>query len=525
MSTSGKSLSAVIVLLVLVAVPLISADNILFLQSLASKSHHIWNKQIFERLYDNGHNLTILSFEEEPSVPGKTFLMVRGLMDKVMQEYGGAEWDVTVEQSAIVNVFFLYDFYERASRHLAQEEAIHRLLAYPRSFKFDLIIHDFTMGHFLLGFVDYFGNPPLVSVTAFNIPSHTPDLSDAPVHPSYMPHYASSFGSQMNFVERAKNTLYWTLDHVCRNYIYMTSEDRRVKQLFGPDAPSVKDVEKRSDIILVNGHFSMDYYQLLPPNVISVAGLHVSRSEEVAPIVKQFIARANKGAVLFSFGTNIQSEMLGPDVNKQILAAFRSMPEYGFIWKHGDPLSLGVVPPNVLVLKWVPQSAILANPRTKLFISHGGLLSTQEATWHGVPVVAVPFFVDQYANADKLVRAGVATKLLPKDVNEKTLKEAILRVVEDPSCRSKMKERSYHFKGQPDHPLDRAIFWIEKVLENKGLAYLRSPALEMSAIQVYNLDLLGAVALAAFLFYVLLGKILGCFIPKTNKRKTKSKTT
>lgn len=88
-----------------------------------------------------------------------------------------------------------------------------------------------------------------------------------------------------------------------------------------------------------------------------------------------------------------------------------------------------------------------------------------------------------------------------------------------------MKERSYHFKGQPDHPLDRAIFWIEKVLENKGLAYLRSPALEMSVIQTYNLDLLGAVALAAFLFYVMLGKILECFIPKTNKRKKKSKTT
>ena len=84
-----------------------------------------------------------------------------------------------------------------------------------------------------------------------------------------------------------------------------------------------------------------------------------------------------------------------------------------------------------------------------------------------------------------------------------------------------MKERSYQFKGQPDHPLDRAIFWIEKVLENKGLAYLRSPALEMSVVQLYNLDLIGAVVLAAFLFYVILGKFLGLMIVKRSKRKSK----
>ncbi|XP_065095063.1 UDP-glycosyltransferase UGT5-like [Ochlerotatus camptorhynchus] len=494
-------------LVVLVVIPSACADNILFIQTLASKSHHIWNKQIFDRLYNNGHNLTIISFEEEQSVPGKTFLVVKDFMTRLIAEYGG-NWDYTVVQSPFVNIHFMYDFYNKASRLLAEEEAVQRLLAYPRTFKFDLIIHDLTMGQFLLGFVEYFGNPPLVSISAFNIPPHVTTMADAPLRTTCLPHYASSFGTGMNFIERVKNTLYWALDIFYRNRIYMTNEDRRVKRLFGSNSTSVKLIEQRSDFILVNSDFSMDYYQALPPNVIPVGGLHVSRTEKVPPIVKQFIARAIKGVVLLSFGTNVASEMLGEKINVDMFKVFRSMPDYGFIWKHGDPASLGIMPTNVLVLKWVPQAAILSNTRTKLLISHGGLLSLQEATWHGIPVLSIPFFVDQYSNTDKLIRAGVGIKLLPKDINEESFKDAIMNVLDDPSYQARMKQRSYQFKAQPEHPLDRAVFWIEKVLENNGLSYLRSPALDMNIFQIYGIDMLTIILLIAFIYYLILQRHL-----------------
>nr|XP_029707945.1 UDP-glucuronosyltransferase 2B31-like [Aedes albopictus] len=487
----------------LVVIPAAVAENILFLQTLASRSHHIWNKQIFERLFDNGHNLTILSFEEEQSVPGKTFLVVKDFMAKVMKDYEG-EWDYTAEQSAFTNIHFMYDFYNKASRLLTKEQAVLQLLEYPKTFKFDLIIHDLTMGQFLLGFVEHFGNPPLVSLSAFNIPPHVTTMADAPLFTTYMPHYASSFDNRMFFMERVRNTLYWAFDLFYRNRVYMANEDKRVKLLFGTNATSVKQIEKRSDIVLVNSDFSMDYYQVLPPNVIPVGGLHVGRKEKVPPIVKQFIARANKGIVLLSFGTNVASEMLGEGTNLDMFKVFRNMPDYGFIWKHGDPEALGIMPANVLVLKWVPQAAILASPRTKLLISHGGLLSLQEATWHGVPVVAIPFFVDQYSNAEKLVTVGTGVKLLPKDVSEVTFKAAIQEVLENPSYYENIKQRSYLFKAQPEHPLDRAIFWIEKVLENKGLHYLRSPALDMNIFQIYAIDMVAVVLAIAFLYYLII---------------------
>ncbi len=62
------------------------------------------------------------------------------------------------------------------------------------------------------------------------------------------------------------------------------------------------------------------------------------------------------------------------------------------IWKWDKDEGMPDVSENVKLVKWLPQQDLLGHPNIRLFITHGGLLSTEEAVYHGVPVIGMPVF-------------------------------------------------------------------------------------------------------------------------------------
>ena len=73
----------------------------------------------------------------------------------------------------------------------------------------------------------------------------------------------------------------------------------------------------------------------------------------------------------------------------------------------------------------------LAHRNTRLFITHAGLLSTQETIYHGVPMIAVPVFGDQDLNAALAMKAGIGVKIEIMDATEDTIAKAINEVLQN----------------------------------------------------------------------------------------------
>lgn len=52
-----------------------------------------------------------------------------------------------------------------------------------------------------------------------------------------------------------------------------------------------------------------------------------------------------------------------------------------------------------------------AHPNLKLFITHGGLLSSIESIHFGVPIIGIPILFDQHININKAISNGYALKV------------------------------------------------------------------------------------------------------------------
>lgn len=179
-------------------------------------------------------------------------------------------------------------------------------------------------------------------------------------------------------------------------YSYVPRQNAFMQEGFKiPGLPHVSELQKKMAIALVNTHFSYETVEPLPSNVIPVGGLQIKLPQPLEEQIRKFVESSKKGAVLFSLGTNVRSEFMTLEKKKAFIAAFAKFPDFHFVWKYESDLDLQL-PKNVVLQPWVKQNDILGHPKTKAFISHCGLLSTQEAFWYGVPVIGVPFFADQF---------------------------------------------------------------------------------------------------------------------------------
>ena len=104
------------------------------------------------------------------------------------------------------------------------------------------------------------------------------------------------------------------------------------------------------------------------------------------------------GVIIISFGSMIKT--IPDELSQTILSLIRELPSYRFIWR--NKIIPENSPPNLKTVSWIPQVDLLADERTKVFISHCGNHGAHEALFNGVPILALPIMFDQFYIASRI---------------------------------------------------------------------------------------------------------------------------
>lgn len=172
-----------------------------------------------------------------------------------------------------------------------------------------------------------------------------------------------------------------------------------------------------------------------------------------------FTAIEAKSPIYISLGTVFNESI---DFYKLCIKAFKDS-EHTIVMSIGSKTKisdLGDIPKNYIVKNYVPQTELLTY--TKLFITHGGMNSTHEGLYNGVPLVVIPQSADQPVIAMQVENLGAGVTLQMQGLTADQLRESVERVLNNPSFKEaafKMKE-SFRKSGGYKQAVDEIFTFI-----------------------------------------------------------------
>ncbi|EFO83224.1 hypothetical protein CRE_30295 [Caenorhabditis remanei] len=499
--------------------------KVLVFLPISGHSHLKFMGTIANILQDEGYNVTLLMPILDEALRDTTPL-VRKIKNRILVEQsdelieanvqfknGGGRENTWVMNSGIIGFLKLgtkvANICKASCKNVFQNE---ELIQYLRDQHFDVAVSEplYSCGFALF---DHLGIETTISTDSHLGLEVSKVAHGASITTSYLPAVFSSGSEKMGLLGRVKNFVESYFNYHFNSKIYV-NELAGVEGIY-KNGKGWRELLRKNAYMFVNSNPQMDIPSPRTSKFVDIGGISSGEfKQEKLPAEYDRILSLRKNNVLISFGTNAKSMYMSDDMKQSLIKTFESMPDTTFIWKY-ENTTVDIVKQynkrinNVMLTDWMPQTALLADPRLTLFVTHGGLGSTNEVAFSGKPSVMVPVFGDQTRNARMLERHGVALLLTKYEIADtKKVRGTIRKMLKDKSYSMKAEKLAQMLRNQPESPKEIFIKYFNFVARFGKPHGLDSYAAEMSFVEFYYIDFLALLTVLSVALYILTSKIL-----------------
>ncbi|MGA4499625.1 macrolide family glycosyltransferase [Bacillus bombysepticus] len=136
----------------------------------------------------------------------------------------------------------------------------------------------------------------------------------------------------------------------------------------------------------------------------------------------------NEKVIFISMGTVFNEQ---PDLYEKCFEAFKDV-DATVVLVVGKKINISQfenIPKNFKLYNYVPQLEVLQH--ADVFVTHGGMNSSSEALYYGVPLVVIPVTGDQPFVAKRLTEVGAGIRLNRNELTSELLRETVKKVMDD----------------------------------------------------------------------------------------------
>lgn len=188
--------------------------------------------------------------------------------------------------------------------------------------KYDLVLTDPAMG--TGGFLAKYLKLPLVLNVRW-IPSSDGHFAIAPSPLSYVPVPGSGLTDKMDFFQRVKNMLFYSMQLIQMRYFFEPSYNAICQKYFEGGCDIISLIQE-ADIWLFRSDFVFDFPRPTMPNIIYIGGFQCKPGQPLPADLEEFVQSAGEhGVIIMTLGTLVNA--LPTEVADEIASIFAKLPQ------------------------------------------------------------------------------------------------------------------------------------------------------------------------------------------------------